>query len=212
MSSEPSYQNRGNHYFLLGVARLKPGVTLQQARTEMEIIAARLEKQYPDSNKNCGIRIDTLIENRVGANVRAALWTILGAVGMVLLIACGNVANLLLARAAARQKEMAVRVALGAGRWRIIRQLLTESMLLSLAGGVLGFLLANWGLGLILAISGDSLPRANEIRLDVSVLAFTALMSVVTGVTSIEGRWPGGGSGCPSIRKLVCQPSWASGN
>jgi putative ABC transport system permease protein len=182
MASEASYQNRGNHPGLLGVARLKPGVTMQQARAEMDTIAARLEKQYPDSNKNCGVRIDALIENRVGSTVRAALWTILGAVGMVLLIACGNVANLLLARAAARHKEMAVRAALGAGRWRIIRQLLTESLLLALTGGVLGFILANWGLGLILAISGDALPRANEIRLDVSVLAFTVSVSLLTGV------------------------------
>ncbi|MBI4661006.1 MAG: ABC transporter permease [Verrucomicrobia bacterium] len=182
LAGEASYQNRGNHPGLLGVARLKPGVSLQQARAEMEAIAARLEKQYPDSNKNCRVRIDPLIENRVGTTVRVALWTLFGAVAMVLLIACGNVANLLLARAAARQKEMAVRAALGAGRWRIIRQLLTESLLLSLAGGVLGFFLGNWGLGLILAISGDALPRANEIGLDTTVLAVTASVSLLTGV------------------------------
>jgi putative ABC transport system permease protein len=180
--SAAGWQSRGDHPGLLGVARLKSGVSIEQARVEMDTIAMRLEQQYPDSNKKVRARIDPLIENRVGPKTRIALWTLLGAVGMVLLIACGNVANLLLARAAARQREMAVRAALGAGRWRIVRQLLTESLMLAVAGGALGVLLANWGLRLLLAVSGDSIPRANEIDLSLGVLVFTGALCLVTGI------------------------------
>jgi putative ABC transport system permease protein len=181
-ANESGYRSRGNHPGLFGVARLKPGVTIEQARAEMDTIAVRLEQQYPDSNKKVRVRISPLIENSVSANARVALWTLLGAVGMVLLIACGNVANLLLARAAARQREMAVRAALGAGRWRIVRQLLTESLVLAVTGGALGLLLANWGLRLLLAVSGNSIPRASEINLSLGVLTFTAALCVVTGI------------------------------
>jgi putative ABC transport system permease protein len=181
-ANREDWQSRSNHPGLLGVGRLKSGVTLEQARGEMDTIAVRLEQQYSDSNKNVRVRIDPLIENRVGANARVALWALLGAVGMVLLIACGNVANLLLARAAARQREMAVRAALGASRWRIVRQLLTESVLLAVGGGAVGLLIANWSLRLVLAASGDSIPRANEINLSPGVLAFTAMLCVVTGI------------------------------
>jgi putative ABC transport system permease protein len=181
LSSHPDWQNRGNYPGLHGVARLKPGVTMEQARAEMDTLAMRLEQQYPDTNRDHRVRIDSLLDNYV-SHSRLALWTLLGAVGLVLLIACANVANLLLARAATRQREMAVRIALGATVWRITRQLLTESALMAAAGGVLGLLLAQWGVPLILAMGRDAIPRATGIGLDTNVLAFTVVIAVLTGI------------------------------
>ena len=200
LSGEESWKSRGNHPGLLGVARLDRGVTLEQARAEMETIAVRLEQQYPDSNKNNRVGVEPLLDNFV-SNVRPALWTLLGAVGLVLLIACANVANLLLARAAARHKEMAVRAALGAGRWRIARQLLTESLLLAIAGGALGLLLASGGLRLILALSPNSIPRSDEIGLDAGVLAFTFVVSVLTGV--LFGLAPAWQASRPDVQETL---------
>ena len=181
LTGDPDWQQRGNHPGLYAVARLKPGVTLQQAQADMDSIAANLEKQFPDTNASNGVRIRPMLETLVG-DVRGTLWVLFGAVSFVLLIACANIANLLLARATARQKEMAIRTAMGAGRWRIARQLLTESVLLGLTGGTLGLLFATWGIRLILYISPNAIPRSREITLDWKVLAFTLGISFLTGI------------------------------
>ena len=181
LSDQPSWQSRGNHPGLYGVARLKPGATVEQAAADMNNIAANLEKQYPDSNSGTRVVLQPLIEIFV-TDVRRALWVIFGAVGFVLLIACANIANLLLARATARKKEMAIRTAVGASRWRIARQLLTESILLAVIGGSIGLLLARWGVDLILYVSPNAIPRSREIGLDWTVLAFTIGVSFLTGI------------------------------
>jgi len=181
LSGQSNWQQRGNHPGLYGVARLKPGVSLAAARAEMDMIGANLEKQYNDSNAGNGVGVRPLLEIYV-SDIRRPLWVLFAAVGFVLLIACANIANLLLARASARQKEMAIRAAMGAGRWRIARQLLTESVVLGLIGGSLGLLLARWGVALILYISPDAIPRSKEIALDWRVMVFTIGVSFVTGL------------------------------
>ena len=177
----PGWDSRGNHPGLYGIARLKPGVTIDQARANMESVAVNLEKTYPNSNTGNRVTITPALEAFVG-NVRPAMRVLLGVVALVLLIACANVANLLLARATSRQKEMAIRTAMGASRWRIVRQLLTESILLAFAGGALGLLLASWGVKLIIAISPNSIPRAREIGMDNRVLIFTITIAALTGI------------------------------
>lgn len=166
---------------LAAVALLKPGVGLPQAASEMETITARLRQQYPDSNNRRFNRVVSLHTHVVG-ETGPMLLLLFGAVGFVLLIACANVANLLLASAAARQRELAIRTALGASRLRLMRQLLTESALLALAGGAMGFLLALWGVALMTKLLPQDFPRLGEIRLDWRVLGFTLIASVVTGI------------------------------
>ena len=171
---------RDSNYFDVW-ARLKPGVTLEQARAEMDAIARRLEKQYPDADADVGINAmrmqDTLVKD-----IRPALFVLLAAVVLVLLIGCGNVANLLLARATDRTKEVSIRTALGASRTRLVRQLLTESVLLALFAGVVGMLLARWAVPALLAVSPPDISNFSHVGLNPEVLGFSVLVSVVSGI------------------------------
>ena len=173
--------DRNWHPGIIPLARLKQGVSKEQARSEMIGITKRLEQQYPDYNT--GTSADVVgLQDEIVQNSRPALLLLLGAVSFVLLIACANVANLLLARAASRGREVAIRTAMGASRGRVIRQLLTESVLLSLAGGLLGVIVALAAVGLLPKIAGDSIPQGAPIGLDPWVLAFTAVVSLFTGL------------------------------
>jgi putative ABC transport system permease protein len=185
---ETANDARGSHYINV-FGRLKPGVTVAQAKAELDVLATQLAQQYPDSNKGWGILMMTMQDSFV-RDVKPVLYTLLGAVGCVLLIACANIANLLLARATARHREISIRAALGASRARIVRQLLTESVVLSLCGGAAGLLLARWGLDALLTLAPTSLPRVTEIHLDSGVLIFSLALSVITGlVFGIAPAW-----------------------
>ena len=177
-------RSRGNHSYL-AIGRLKPGISLQSAQADLDVIASQLEKQYPEENTGRGVVIYPILEDTVRM-YSTALWVMMAAVGFVLLIGCANVANLMLARATGRQREIALRAALGASRFRIIRQLLTESVLLGVLGGALGILVAYWGVDAIRTASpGEAArfaPGWNHLGINLPVLAFTLLLSVLSGV------------------------------
>src|SRR5215813_8602342 len=182
------------------LARLKPGVSIDQARADMMSIAGALGQEYPDTNKEHWVTLMSLYEATVG-DVRKLLLMLLGAVSFVLLIACANVANLMLVRASGRQKEVAIRSALGASRLRVVRLLITESVMLSLAGGALGLLTAYWSTGLALKALPSALPRSDDIRVDASVLLFTLVISIVTGL--VFGLAPALQSSRPDLNETL---------
>jgi len=178
---DPTFRDRRASMGTVGIARLKPGMTLEQARADMDRVAENLSDAYPDADKGTKIFVSPLKDDLVGS-VAPALLVLLGAVGFVLLIACANVANLLLARSTGREQEFAIRGALGATRGRVIRQVLTESVVLFSAGGALGLAMAAWGTQAALNAMPQTLPRADEIRMDGRVLGFTLGISVLAGL------------------------------
>jgi putative ABC transport system permease protein len=211
--------DRGNHFGLNVLARLKTGVGVEQARAEIETLAAQLGREYPNTNSGNGALAQEL-RDRYSEDIRPALLVLLAAVGLVLLIACVNIANLLLVRAAERQKEIAIRLALGASRARIVRQLLSESVLIALLGGVAGLLIGVWMKDGLLTLAPQGVPRLNEVRLDSVVLVFTLGVSVLTGLlfgllpawhasrsdlhtTLKEGGRSSGGSAREGMRKIL---------
>jgi predicted permease len=195
-----------------GIGRLKPGVTVEQARADMQTVSRNLAVAYPDANKGVGASVLPMKDVMVGS-LRPTLFVLLGAVGFVLLIACGNVANLLLVRSTSRTREFAIRSALGAGQRRLVRQLLTESVLLAITGGAFGLLLASWGTRAALGVLPGSLPRAGEIHLDARVLIFTVMISLLAGIffgvapalrmsqPNFHARLKEGGRGASGVRR-----------
>jgi putative ABC transport system permease protein len=182
LAFEPGNLTRDFHW-LVSFALLKPGVTLQQARAQMDGVGAQIEAQYPASNKGWGVNIEPFADTIVGTQLRRSVWIMMAAVGMVLLIGCANLANLMMARAASREREVAVRASLGASRWRLIRQFLTESVLLSVCGGALGIVVGYAVMELLrFALPPYSLPREVNVTMDSRVLAFAMAVSVLTGI------------------------------
>ncbi len=179
----PAMKVRAAGLGLHGIGRLKPGVTIEQARSDLNGIMQRLAVAYPETNRGNGASVSSLRERMIGG-IGPTLWMLLGAVGFVLLIACVNVSNLLLARSTNRSREFAIRSALGAGRWRLLRQSLTESMLMALLGGGLGLVFAAWGTKAAIAVLPTTLPRAAEVQMDLRVLFFAIAISLLTGVIS----------------------------
>jgi putative ABC transport system permease protein len=182
LAPDSPHAGRGNRAFdFYAVARLKPGVTVAQANSEMAAIGGQLAREYPNEIEGSSAQAERL-QDVMSESVRPSLWLLLGAVGFILLIACINVANLLLVRAAERQKELAVRLALGAGRWRIIRQLLSESLLIAALGGACGLLLGSWMLQGLLALAPAGIPQLSRVALDNGVLLFTLGLAVLTSL------------------------------
>ena len=179
----PFAQNltRANRPGMYALARMKPEVTFEQAKAEMDTIAARLAKQFPDMNGGITVKMQPLMETVTG-EIKRPLVVLFAAVLFVVLIACANIANMMLARSTARRKELAIRAALGASRGTLVKQLLTESVILGILGGVIGFLLAQAGIDFLLSLEPANLPRLNEIGIDARVLAFTSFLSIVTGL------------------------------
>jgi putative ABC transport system permease protein len=181
LTIDPARENRGNHVMRV-VGRLRPGVPVDLARDEMRRVAAALEQEFPATNKGWGVRLETLYDSMLDERVRRSLLMLLAAVGMVLLIACANVANVLLARGISRQRELALRTALGAGRSRLVRQLVTESLCLGVVSGACGLLLAIFAVQTLRVTLPPTLPRLDEIRVDATVLGLGLLLSVACGI------------------------------
>jgi putative ABC transport system permease protein len=196
----PWHANRSHHNIHV-IGRLKPGLSLAQAQAEMDVIARQLEQQYPKSNAGWGLRLQTFYDWLAPEQIRRSVLVLFAAVGFVLLIACANVANLMLARASTRSREMAIRAAMGASRLRVTRQLLTESLLLAAIGGLAGTLLARWGAQLIRASTSLKIPRLDETRLDLPALGFTLIVSLLTGL--IFGLAPAWQASKPDLNEAL---------
>jgi putative ABC transport system permease protein len=197
-------RSRGGH-FLFSVGRMRPGVTLAQAQAEMNTIARRLEQQYPDSNRGAGVTLVSLQDQMVG-HFKRGLFLLWCAVSLVLLIGCANVAHLLLARSVVRQKEFAIRLAMGASRSRLIHQLLTESSLLAVAGGLVGLALSPLAIKLLMAVGGRIVPRTEGIHIDAEVIAFTTVASLLTPI--IFGLLPGFRSSRLDVAGTMKRRAW----
>jgi putative ABC transport system permease protein len=191
------------------IARLKPGVTVERARSEMNSIQARLKQAHPDQTIGSEVAVVPMLQQALGRNMRTALMVLWGVVAGVLLIACANVANLMLARAASRQREIALRLALGASRWRVMRQLLSESIVLSILGGGLGVLIGWWGVQLFIAASPGNIPRLDEVTLDGRALGFTFVISMLAGV--LFGLAPAWQFSRPDLNEALKEGTRAAG-
>ena len=206
--AEAHDENERSARHLRAIARLKPGVTLEQAQADMNVITARIAQQHPRHNTGYGVRLVSLPEDTVGG-LRPTLLTLFVAVGFVLLIACANVGNLLLVRAAGRQKEVAIRCALGAARSRLARQFLTESILLAMVGGILGLLLAMWGVSVVESLGSQVTPLLESLRIDTRVLGFTFAISILSGI--VFGLAPALNASNPDLNETMKEGARSSG-